>query len=76
MVRENKGIPQCIGHCTRHDEEARRTGLEMGRPVACTVAPTVASSLLGLIHSHGGDGNVPPAHEVDGDHGYAGLFQG
>ena len=43
--------------------------------LACTVARAVAS-LLGLTHSHGGDGNVPAAHEVDGDHRYAGLAPG
>ena len=44
--------------------------------LACTVARAVASSLLGLTHSHGGDGNVPAAHEVDGDHQYVGLAPG
>ena len=50
--------------------------MRWGGMLACTVAPAVASSLLGLIHSHSGDGNVPTAHEVDGDHRYAGLFPG
>ena len=40
------------------------------------VARAVASSLLDLQHSYGGDGRTPSAHEVDGDHRYAGLAPG
>ena len=50
--------------------------MRWGGMLACTVARAVASSLLGLTHSHGGDGNVPAAHEVDGDHRYVGLAPG
>ena len=37
------------------------------------VAKAVASSLLDLLDSHGGDGKTPVTHEVDTDHRYAGL---
>ena len=33
--------------------------MRWGGMLACAVARAVASSLLGLTHSHGGDGNVP-----------------
>ena len=44
--------------------------------LACTAARAVVSSLLDLQHCHGGDGTTPHAHEVDGDHRYAGLAPG
>ena len=50
--------------------------IRWGGMLGCAVARAVASSLLGLTHSHGGDGNVPAAHEVDGDHRYSGLALG
>ena len=50
--------------------------MRWGGMLACTAARAVASSLLDLQHCHGGDGNTPFAHEVDGDHRYAGLAPG
>ena len=35
----------------------------------CAVAKAVASSLLDLLDSHGGDGKTPTTHEVVSDHG-------
>ena len=45
----------------------------VGAMFACAAARAVASSLLDLAHSHGADGVTPAAHEVEGDHRYAGL---
>ena len=47
--------------------------MRWGVMFACAAARAVASSLLDLVHSHGADGATPAAHEVEGDHRYAGL---
>ena len=47
--------------------------MRWGGMLACAVARAVASSLLDLHLSHGGDGRTPAAHEVDR---YAGLAPG
>ena len=39
--------------------------------LACAAARAVASSLLDLQHSHGGDGKALAALEVDGDQRHA-----
>ena len=44
--------------------------MRWGAMFACAAARAVASSLLDLAHSHGA---APAAHEVEGDHRYAGL---
>ena len=41
--------------------------------LACAAAKAVASSLLDLLDSHGGDGKTPATHEVETDHRYGGL---
>ena len=40
--------------------------------LACVAAKAVASSLLDLLDSHGGDGKTPATHE-ETDHHYADL---
>ena len=55
----------------RRAEQAWR--LRWGAMFACAAAKAVASSLLNLLDSHGGDGRTPLPHEVDSDHRYAGL---
>ena len=47
--------------------------MRWGAMFACAAARAVASSLLDLVHSHGAVGATPAAHEVEGDHRYAGL---
>ena len=42
---------------------------------ACAVAKAVASSLLDLLDSHGGDGKTPSTHQVVSDHWHAGLSE-
>ena len=74
MVRGNKGTPQCANH----DEEARRTGLEdeMGRHAGVHSGSRSCFVTVRFDPFSWRDGNVPTAHEVDGDHRYAGLFPG
>ena len=55
----------------RRTEQAWR--LRWGAIFACAAAKAVASSLLNMLDSHGGDGKTPLSHEVDSDHRYAGL---
>ena len=55
----------------RRAEQAWR--LRWGAMWACTTAKSVASSLLGMLDCHGGDGKTPLTHEVDSDHRHAGL---
>ena len=83
LVRRDQGVCERIGHRrARHELPLMRKRAEQawrmrwGGMLACTAARAVASSLLDLQHCHGGDGNTPFAHEVDGDHRYAGLAPG
>ena len=55
----------------RRAEQAWR--LRWGAMWACAVAKAVASSLLYVFDSHGGDGKAPATHEVISDHRHAGL---
>ena len=55
----------------RRAEQAWR--MRSGGMFACAAARAVASSLLDMLQSHGGDGRCLAAHEVEGDHRYAGL---
>ena len=55
----------------RRAEQAWR--LRWGAMLGCAAAKAVASSLLNLLDSHGGDGRTPASHEVDRDHRHAGL---
>ena len=56
----------------RRAEQAWR--LRWGAMFACAAAKAVASSLLNLLDSHGGDGRTPMPHEADSDHRYARLI--
>ena len=47
--------------------------MRWGAMFACAVARAMASSLLEMLHSHGGDGRTPAAHKVEGDHHHTGL---
>ena len=47
--------------------------MRWGAMFACAAARAVASPLLGMLHSHGGDGRKPATYEVEGDHRYARL---
>ena len=58
----------------RRAEQAWR--LRWGAIFACAPAKVVASSLLNMLDSHGGDGKTPLSHVVDSDHRYAGLTTG
>ena len=55
----------------RRAEQAWR--LRWGAMLGCAAAKAVASSLLNLLDSHGGDGRTPASHQVDRDHRHAGL---
>ena len=55
----------------RRAEQAWR--MRWGSMLACAAAKAVASSLLDLLDSHGGDGKTPTTHEVETDHRHAGL---
>ena len=55
----------------RRAEQAWR--LRWRAMLACAAAKAVASSLLDLLDSHGGDGKAPATHEVETDHRYACL---
>ena len=55
----------------RRAEQAWR--LRWGGMLACAAAKAVASSLLDLLHHHGGDGKAPLTHEVEGDLRHTGL---
>ena len=57
----------------RRAEQAWR--LRWGAIWACAVAKAVASSLLDLLDSHGGDGKTPTTHEVVSDNQHAGLSE-
>ena len=58
---------------SRRAEKAWR--LRWGATFVC-VAKAVASSLLNMLDSHGGDGKSPLSHEVDSDHWYVGFTLG
>ena len=55
----------------RRAEQAWR--LRWGAMLGCAAAKAVASSLLDLFHSHGGDGKSPTTWNVECDHRHAGL---
>ena len=57
----------------RRAEQAWR--LRWGAMWACAVAKAVASSLLDLLDSHGGDGKTPTTHEVVSENRHAGLSE-
>ena len=53
----------------RRAEQGRR--LRWAAIFACAAAKAVASSLLNMLDSHGGDGKTLLSHEVDSDHRFA-----
>ena len=57
----------------RRAEQAWR--LRWGAILGCAAAKAVASSLLDLCHSHGGDGATPTTFDVECDFRHAGLAE-